>query len=325
MRPTTPKFNFAQHAGPSSPPATPTTTDFPPSGKKARRHGIANFPDFPSIPSISSTTGGTIIPNGTGTTFSYNRFEPLDLSPRSSSPASSVHDSSEADDPHPRSRSASPVESVPDYPPKINTRIKVVEEATFTLEEFRDSDYAAFDSESESIIRPHHYEDAESDHARSARASSPRHEIDPRVINGIRDMDCGFDPEDEDDREAWLERMREEKRRRRRSSGSVQKRSLAQSIGSDTDDEDLKPVQFDANEAGSSARRLRRKVAGERTSLIFDDPPVGRIEEEEEPESCEELVELGEVDESDEDDDRRGIKEMPFYVQVDMDIDSDED
>jgi len=60
---------------------------------------------------------------------------------------------------------------------------------------------------------------------------------------------------------------RERKKWKRRSSGT--KRTLTQSIGSDTDDEDLQPVMLEGvNEVGSSARRLRRKV-GERTSLIL--------------------------------------------------------
>lgn len=123
-------------------------------------------------------------------------------------------------------------------------------------------------------------------------------------------------------REIWLEQVRAEKRRKRRSSGSVQKRSLAQSIGSDTDEEDILPKFEGANEAGSSARRLRRKVAGERISLIFDDPPE-RIEELEEPESCEEVVSLEDEDGNEE---RQGVdRELPYYVQ-DMEVDdSDED
>lgn len=113
--------------------------------------------------------------------------------------------------------------------------------------------------------------------------------------------------------------MKEEKRRKRRSSSSVYKRSLAESIGSDNDDEDIQPVLFEgANEAGSSARRLRRKV-GDRTSLIFDDPPA-RIEELEEPESCEEVVSLGEGEGVGD------LRELPYFVYVqDMEVDSDED
>lgn len=195
------------------------------------------------------------------------------------------------------------------------------------MEEFRESDYEGFDSDCESVLRPHQYEDAESEKARSTRASSPHHELDDGVVNGLRDLDCGTEERDEEEeREAWEKKRREEKRMKRRSSGSVQKRSLAQSIGSDTDDEDLQPVFEGANEAGSSARRLRRKVAGERTSLIFDDPPVGRIEEVEEPDSCEEVVAVGEVEEESEDEDGEAWdREMPFYGQEDMDLDSEDE
>jgi hypothetical protein len=72
---------------------------------------------------------------------------------------------------------------------------------------------------------------------------------------------------------------------------------------------------------------LRRKV-GERTSLIFDDPPSRIDEEDEGPESCEEVV----VIEDDDEDDGNGQcvdKELPYYRYVqeeeDMDIDSDEE
>lgn len=181
----------------------------------------------------------------------------------------------------------------------------------FALEEFDEEDYEAFNSEAESIIRPYQYEDAESDRARSVKASSPSRELDPKILHGLRDLKC--DEALLDEQEAWQKKMREEKRRRRRSSGT--KRSLAQSIGSDTDDEDLQPVQFDANEAGSSARRLRRKV-GDRSSLIFDDPP-DRIEELEEPESCEEVVDIP-------DDDEQGLRQLPYYEQV-MEVDSEDE
>ena len=73
--------------------------------------------------------------------------------------------------------------------------------------------------------------------------------------------------ETEDDRELWLEKRRAEKRRKKRSSGSVQKRGLSQSIESDTDDEDLQLVPGErADDIGSSARKLRRKV-GKRTTV----------------------------------------------------------
>lgn len=265
---------------------------------------------------ISAQLRDEIMPNGNVPTFSRKPFQGLDseLSPRSSSPASSIRStlSSETNDPHPRSRSPSASVLFASSPSHVRTRI--VSEANFILKEFDEHDYEAFDSDAESIIRPHQYEDAESNRAHSTRGNSPSRDIDPTIIHQIRDLHCD-EPTSFEEREIWLEKVREEKRRKRRSSGSVQKRSLAQSIGSDTDDEDLQPVQFDANEAGSSARRLRRKVAGERSSLIFDDPPP-RIDELEEPESCEEVVDVA--------DDEQGLRQLPYYEQV-MDVDSEED
>jgi hypothetical protein len=133
----------------------------------------------------------------------------------------------------------------------------------------------------------------------------------------MSELHCSASEEDVlSEREAWLAQKKKEERRRRRSSG-VSKRSHAQSVGSDTDDEDVQPVQFDGvNEIGSSARRLRRKV-GDRGSLIFDDPPP-RIEELEEPESCEEVMSVG--DEQD-----IGLKDLPYWVQEDMEVDEDDE
>ncbi len=91
--------------------------------------------------------------------------------------------------------------------------------------------------------------------------------------------------------------MRAKKRRKRKSSSSVQKRTLAQSIGSDSTDEDLQPMELNAPEAGSSARQLRRRVAGKITTLVFDGPPA-RVEEEEEPETSNESFEVDLVDSS---------------------------
>lgn len=187
------------------------------------------------------------------------------------------------------------------------------------MEEFDEDDYEAFDSGASSPLRPHQYEDAESEPPRSTRGTSPNRELDPRILHGISQMNCA--PEEEEfmaDRAVWEKKMKDERRRKRRSSSSVQKRSLAQSIGSDTDNEDIQQPMFeDANEAGSTARRLRRKVAGERTSLIFDDPPP-RIEELEEPESCEEVVSV-----DDDEGHTQGVdRNLPYYV---MEIDTDDD
>ncbi|KAE8448213.1 hypothetical protein EG329_009643 [Mollisiaceae sp. DMI_Dod_QoI] len=308
MRPHTPNYKFAgQTAGPSSPPQTPTTaTTF--SFKRNGMHiSASNLPD----------QNGTIKPTGTGSSFFYTpSARPADLSPRSSSPDSSVHASSSSGSP-PRSLSSSPAATMSEFPPPRRTRI--VAEGNFTVEEFADSDYEDWDSDDEDVIRPHQYEDAESDRAPSVK-SVTRNDLDSRILSGFKNLHC----ENEEERELWLEKLRAEKRRRRRSSASVQKRTLSQSIGSDTDDEDLKPVIFEgANEAGSSARRLRRKV-GERTSLIFDDPPPRIDEEDEGPESVEEVVEIRDDDEDEDGNVDKDLRELPYWYIQEMDVDSDE-
>lgn len=158
----------------------------------------------------------------------------------------------------------------------------------------------------------------------SPRRTFPQKPIDPRVmhhLSGLNFSDSDSDEEDSDDdggyaeHQAWVERQRAEKRRQRRSSSSF-KRSFTQSLGSGSDDEDIIPMgPVDANDAGSSARRLRRRTHEGRSSLIFDDPPA-RIDELEEPESCEEIIEEGE-------DGIRGelAREFPYWIQEDMDID----
>jgi len=294
MRPSTPKFNFSQQAGLSSPPETPTTTRF--IFGNNRRHGIQN------VSQVILQDG--VLPDGHGSNFSYKPSGGLaELSPRSSTPSS---DSSGSP---PRSLSSDSREPITESSPRNVTRVVGESSAYFTVEEIRESDYDELDDEDD-IIRPHQYEDAESDQARSTKGL----EIDPRILYGFRDLGC----EDEDPlaaHEAWKEQQRAEKRRKRRSSGSVQKRTLSQSFGSDTDDEDLQPVHVDANEADSSARRLRRKV-GERTSLVFDDPPP-KIPELDEPQSCEELVE-----EDDHMTDAQGVdRELPYYIQ-EMEVES---
>jgi hypothetical protein len=142
----------------------------------------------------------------------------------------------------------------------------------FAVEEFRDSDYEEND---EPVLRPHQYEDAESEKSQSPPASSPTNGSQNMALHMLGDLDGETEEQDEEEeREAWLKKQI---RMRRGNGRSAKKRKWTQIIESGTDDEDLQPLAF--NELGSSARRLRRKAAGERVSLIFDDPPVGQIVE----------------------------------------------
>lgn len=271
--------------------------------------------------STTTTFSGIDIPNidSQSSTSFFNHSS--ELSPRSSSPTSSAHSSDQSTRTSPpRSRSSSPGLPIPSSPPPRVTRTRVITElkANFTVEEFGERDYEDFDSDVDSIIRPTQYEDADSDRAESIRSQSrlsAHFSIDPRILQSLNNLQCENSDDDGDlAHEAYIQMKRAEKRRKRRSSASF-KRSLAQSIGSDTDDEDLIPGLLDANDAGSSARRLRRRLE-ERSSLIFDDPPP-RIDELEEPESCEEVVEVAPGEEE-----MEGLASLFWVQQEEMDVDT---
>jgi len=193
-------------------------------------------------------------------------------------------------------------------------RYRVRSEGNFTIEELRDSDVHVDSDDALSVVHPDHYEDAESDCAMDRHSNLTASDLDARMLaDGLEKLDCN---NHSDEREAWIKMERKKRRNKRLSSGSHHKRTLSQSIGSDTDDEDLQ--QFDANEAGSSARRLRRKT-GDRGSLIFDDPPQ-MIVELDEPESGDEVARM-QVAEPDVDVDveELGLHSLPYYY---MDTDS---
>lgn len=282
-----------QGAGPSSPPETPTHMSF--SARMARRNGLPITVAMP-IP------GARVMhqPNH----FSYNpNIPPPGFSPQS---PSSTHLT--------RSPSISPRSSRSEFDNSYNeplpsppVRRRFVLEGNFTVEELNEDEYEDVDSDDEDmIIRPHQYEDAESESGFSMKKG----EIDPHLVAGMHQM--VFD-EDDAARDAWVQQMREQKKIKRRTSSTLTKRKIGESIGS-SDEEDLQPCHLSAHEAGSSERRLKRKVG----SLIFEDPPPG-IPELEEPESCEELIE------DDQPGDVQGVdRHLPFYVQV-MDVDTDDE
>ncbi|KFZ10033.1 hypothetical protein V501_05363 [Pseudogymnoascus sp. VKM F-4519 (FW-2642)] len=299
-QPSTPNVRFARRPTvPSSPPETPTTSSFPlgEPPHPASRPGMRNF-SRPLPP-----THDEIRPVGQGHNFTYIpqvRLE--DLSPRSStssssrssrsnSPARSID--SDSDNEHPTITQHASIQS----PLHHSTRSLIP--ANFTLSSLHDTDSDDSDDDDLSVILPDHYSDAASsrgapsEHSSSSSTSSQHTPPTPfpadtkatRLADEFELLACA----PRDDHDAWMSKQRLLKRMKRLSSGSIHKRTLSQSIGSETDDEDIKP--YDANEIGASAsglRRLRRKT-GERLSLIFDDPPQ-RIVECEEPESGEDEV-----------------------------------
>lgn len=175
----------------------------------------------------------------------------------------------------------------------------------FTLSELRarsnhDSDAASDEEDGLSVVLPSKYSDAASSPPREsilAQHLGPSHHYpSPPPTEAISGDDLAdefgnlaCDPE----REAYeRERRRQQaiKMMKRRSAGSYGKRSIAMSMGSDTDDEDVRTElgheeQHDYDSA-SGLRRLRRRTleGNNRASLLFDDPPQ-RIPEMEEPET----------------------------------------
>ncbi|KAL1843581.1 hypothetical protein VTJ49DRAFT_864 [Mycothermus thermophilus] len=313
-----------QHVGPSSPPESPRAASPVFGRKKSSPHsgplpppGLSSRPMAP--PPLSTNHAAV---NGPGLGFDHpvaRTIHPDQLSPRttsSSSPApstspSDLEDSEEEDD-VPNTAGLSP--PLPDPPSPQQTRIgRVVTVTGLVIEEL--SDFGDSDDERAGVVRPCAIEYAESDRSRSGSRSRP--EIDSKMMYNLCNLNCGGDSSsssdlDEDEYQEFLIKRRAERRRHRMSSGSLGKRTLRESIGSDTDREDIRSIiAAGIEEAGSAARRLRRRV-GDRRSLQFPDPPPPRIDELDEPDSSEDEILIGEV----------LARELPYYEYVSMEVDS---
>jgi hypothetical protein len=181
----------------------------------------------------------------------------------------------------------------------------------FTLE---DVDPMDSDCEGLDVLQP---TEIESNRSRSRSRSRHRKEH-KTMVKDFRNLNCsnetsdteqGADPEGVPDEEAIFLKHRERLKRIRRMSmgSSFGKRTHSELSDSEDDGEGL-----DANEVGSSARRMRRKM--HRTSLLFHDPPPppARIEELEEPDSSEdELVAHEHL-----------ARELPYWAIEIMEMDS---
>lgn len=281
MRASTPDHMFPRTA-PSSPPDTPRAASF----VVARSSSASPAPRAKHYPRPSALGNGTIRATGNGTQFSYvPPTRNADLSPRSSHSSDSSCTSSASISPP---RSLVSVSEADPLSPSARYRKRFAGRNNFTIEEVRESDV---DMDSDGSIRlPDDYSDASSEWApnvsvapsstRSASMTSSLPDIAARIATDFSKLACD---QEEREHEAYMQERRAQRRRNRMSIGSVGKRTITQSIGSDTDDEDI--TLFDANDAGSSARRLRRRIGDRRSSLIFDDPPP-RIVECEEHESA---------------------------------------
>lgn len=307
MWPKTSQLHNVHPAGPSSPPETPRTTSpvFNRQNSPSTRGRLSGTPagTKPVAQPFSMRAGAT----GGGPAYNFGGSTRDDqLSPRSTSSSASSSDSDSSDDDS--ITSEQPEISPPSSRPIPITRIS--DTATFVVEEM--GNFEPGDEERLNALRPSHFEYPESDRSRSRSRNPP--EIDHTVMYKFSNLDCSDESDetdyDDDDYQQFLVKRRMEKRRKRMSSGSIGKRSITESIGSDTDREDLKVQFLDATQAGSSARRLRRKL-GNRQSLQFHDPPLPRIDQEDEPNtSADEFL----------DDD--ALKELPYYTYIAMEIDS---
>lgn len=185
----------------------------------------------------------------------------------------------------------------------------------FTVEELSDSGELNGKYAHLHVIRAYTIEYAESERSRSR--SRPPAGLDQGMMRNFTNLNCSDSSSDESDMDdgevqAMLRRYRAERRQRRMTSGSVSKRTISESIGSDTDREDL--VGSFSFEDVNSTRRIRRKLCGDRRrgSFLFPTPPAPRIDELEEPDSSVEEITIGEV----------LARELPYYEYVTMEVDS---
>ncbi|KAK4198814.1 hypothetical protein QBC40DRAFT_88934 [Triangularia verruculosa] len=340
--------SISQNIGPTSPPETPRTaspvfgrkSSPPPSGVSAptppplphsRHHHQYLRPMAP--PPLS--TGGLPV--------AFNGSRPDQLSPRATSCSSSSSEGEESDhDSHPAgpSRSATPeqpqLEPSPLLPqiPHISARIGrsssiIITEtdANFVIEEL--SDFADSDDERDGVLRPDYIEYAESNRSRSRSRTRRPPVMDRTFIFSLGNLNCDDESDETDLDEAeyreFLIKRREEKKRRRMTSGSIGKRTISESIGSDTDLEDLKPwlsggvgVNGDGENGG---RRMRRRVSmvdhhmRRRSSIFQHEARTSRIEELEEPDSDDGDFLVAGVGE-------KLARELPYYEYVSMEVDS---
>lgn len=254
-----------------------------------------------------------------GLDFSHSRAtRPEQLSPRTTSPssASSMSCSEDSEDPESWNAAGSSPSGPPERrpvpaPPGPQARIgRVVTHTEFIVEEL--SDFGDSDGERPGVIRPCAIEYPESDRSRSTSRNRP--EIDQRMMFNLGNLNCSDDSDETDleehEYQEFLIKRRAERRLKRMTSGSIGKRTISESIGSDTDLEDIRSL-LGVEEAGSSARRLRRRV-GDRRSLQFTDPPPPRIDELDEPDSSDDGIFIGES----------LARELPYYEYVSMEVDS---
>lgn len=312
MRPASPILNFAAALRPSSPPQSPTALHAPFFIPKRAGPGPGPGPGAltPQDPADTVSQPPNAMFFGGG---HLNPLRPGNPSP--DSPCSSTAEVSEPGEPELSSDedgSDSPGPSSPHHPDldgHFVPQARVPIEGNFVIEEL--SDFGDDDMQGrDDVIRPHKIEYAESERSRSRTRLTPD---DPHMINDLQNLKCrspdpnsSSDDSDliEDEHEARTQSIRAAERRQRMSQGSIGTKRTMSERGSDSDHEDVRHyIGFE--ELGSSARRLKRRVAGDRRSINFSDPPP-RIDEVIEPEELDETL----------------ARELPFYEYIRMEVDS---
>jgi len=257
------KFTFP-YPQPVSPPVTPASSESRQSSISqispifAKRYGYIGSGDSPPE---------HLDPTGTAYQFSYTPPQ-RDLSSDSSSESDEVIHSDDEDyepDVESYSEAAASVR-------QTSVRVRPVNDETdFTVEEMSENDMG-YDSDTKPV-QPDHIEDAE-----SVKGNQDTTEVDQILVGRLKNLNCDNSSEQPGFEEVRQQLLRQ--RRKRWSKGGSHKRNHDESIGSGTDGDDIEPL--DAQQPGSSARRLRRRTQGPedrpRTSLLFEDPPA-EIEE----------------------------------------------
>ncbi|KAF4508434.1 hypothetical protein G6O67_004812 [Ophiocordyceps sinensis] len=136
-------------------------------------------------------------------------------------------------------------------------------------------------------------------------------DLDKAMMQDLKNLNCSNEASDNNpcdgDEEAFLQRRQELRRHRRVSmSSSFGKRTHSELSDSDNDE----AGSLDANDVGSSARRMHKRL--HRSSLLFQDPPEPRIDELDEPDSSEDAYAAG----------TSLARELPYYTMEIMEMES---
>jgi len=249
------KFTFPFPSHPSSPPITPVSSQ---SRQSSINYLSPIFSKRNGFVGLNYSPPENIDPTGLDHHFSYAPRREISESSSESEEVEASED--ENDDLKAEVESRSEVSA-----PLLNASVHIRhldDQTEIQVEEMSENDMG-YDTDTEAV-QPDYIEDADSE---IGRQHTP--ESEHTLADQLRGLKCVDIPGRREFEQA--QRSRRERKRYRWSKGGSNKRSHAES----DDDDVVEPL--DANQAGSCARRLRRKTKGPddkpRRSLLFDDPP----------------------------------------------------